>query len=300
MESLAPATIKQYDSVYRTWWTFCEEQKCNPFAASVNDVLIYFKQKFDEGASYGSLNSARAALGNILEIDFSSQEIVSRFFKGVFRKRPSKPKYSRTWDPSIVLNFIEKWFPLETLSFQELTEKTIVLLALTTAHRVQTFSTIDIQNIIKKENLIEIEIPDSIKTSGPGKYQPLLILPRFDEKPELCVALTIENYLERTKTLRGPITKLFITCKKPYRAATSQTISRWIKSALVKSGLDVSIFKGHSTRHASTSKAFAKGLDLNQIRSTAGWTHKSQVFAKFYNKPISSDSGSFAKLILEK
>ncbi|KAJ8671664.1 hypothetical protein QAD02_002923 [Eretmocerus hayati] len=111
-------------------------------------------------------------------------------------------RYNRMWDPSIVLGLAETWFPLEDLSMQQLTEEVVILLALATAHRLQTFAKIDINDIIHKENELQIEIPDLIKTSGPGRYQPLLILPRFQKKPALCVASTVEKFLERTKQIR--------------------------------------------------------------------------------------------------
>jgi hypothetical protein len=54
-------------------------------------------------------------------------------------------------------------------------------------------------------------------------------------------------YLEKTKTLRGNITQLFITMQKPYKAVTRDTICRWTRTVLIKSGIDVNIFKPHST-----------------------------------------------------
>lgn len=55
----------------------------------------------------------------------------------------------------------------------------------------------------------------------------------------------------------------------------------------------------HSTRHAATSTALAKGIDLNIIKSTAGWSKESQVFARFYNRPIESDRSSFAAAVFD-
>ena len=55
---------------------------------------------------------------------------------------------------------------------------------------------------------------------------------------------------------------------------------------LNKSGVDMNTFNAHSTRHASTSNAFRKGVDLDTIRNTASWTESSQTFAKYYNRPV--------------
>lgn len=210
--------------------------------------------------------------------------------------RPTKPRY--TWDVSIVLRYLEGLHPLETLSFRQLTEKTVTLLALGTAHRAQTLASILITNIHTTCTGLHITVDERIKTSGPGRFQPLLILPRFQENPSLCVATVLRRYLEVTETLRGKEPHLFIATKKPFRRVGSQTLGRWIKQTLDRSGIDVSIFKAHSVRHASTSAAFRRGVDLNTIRKTAGWSSTSQTFAKLYNRPLVPDQNTFAQAIL--
>jgi hypothetical protein len=52
-------------------------------------------------------------------------------------------------------------------------------------------------------------------------------------------------------------------------------------------GVDVTIFKPHITRVASTSKAKAVTVSIHQIMKTAGWP-SSRCFDRFYNKPIQS------------
>lgn len=132
-------------------------------------------------------------------------------------------------------------------------KKLITLLALVTAHRVQTLSLIFIQNIVVNNDNICIYIPDIIKTTRLGSKQPNLIIPFYTIKLEICPANTLLCYLEKTKTLRGEVKNLFISFKKPFRKVTSQTLSRWIKDILFESGIDTSVFSAHSTRHASTS-----------------------------------------------
>ena len=91
--------------------------------------------------------------------------------------------------------------PLENLSLQQLTTKLAILLALVTAHRKQTLISIKRSNIRKVTDGYEIEIPERVKTSRSGVYQPLLVIPRFEEKPNLCVASVLERYLEVTSSL---------------------------------------------------------------------------------------------------
>ncbi|KAJ8915266.1 hypothetical protein NQ315_014773 [Exocentrus adspersus] len=211
--------------------------------------------------------------------------MVKRFLKGAFRANPSKPRYKFTWDPAIVLQYIESMGPNERMNIEQLGKKLLTLLALTTAHRVQTFSLIKTENIIQGSTEIQILIPDTIKTSNPNNFQPILRVPFYDENVNIYVGRTLLQYLKQTKDIRVT-NELFITHKKPHRRASTQTLSRWIKEILRKSGIDTNKYKAHSTRHASTSAANRAGVNLDEIRKTAGWTEKSVVFAKFYNRSL--------------
>lgn len=136
-----------------------------------------------------------------------------------------------------------------------------------------------------------------IKTSGAGRSQPLLCLPYFKDNPAICAAKTLDDYVSATARLRPEsVDNLFVTIKRPYKKASSQTIARWIKQTLAESGVDVTVFGAHSTRHASTSAAASAGVCIDTIRKTAGWSSSSLAFARFYNRPI-TDDGVFARTV---
>lgn len=296
--SLSGSTYKQYESAWKQWWQFCLLSKEDFYKPTRNSLLRFLTYSAKNMASYATLNTYRSAISLLSMEKIGEDSMISRFFKGIEKINPPKPKYNFTWDVSIVLDYLRTLEPLPNLSLQDLTYKTVMLIALCTAHRAQTLANIKLSNIKSTEKGLEIRIPDAIKTSGRNRYQPLLYLPRYPDDRSLCVAPVIEYYISSTKELRSS-EKLFISTVKPHKEICSQTISRWIKTVLLKSGIDVSVFSGHSTRHAATSHAFGKGIDLNLIRNTAGWTNTSQVFAKFYNRPVLSDNNSFALAILD-
>ncbi|XP_074034042.1 uncharacterized protein [Leptinotarsa decemlineata] len=292
LASLSPATQKQYNTTYSKWWKFC--RGVDVFDTCENKIIQFLQTEFDAGASYASLNTHKSALCTLLNFE---AKVLSRFLRGIFRSRPTFPKYNETWDPNPVLAYLSTLSPLESLTLKNLTIKLVVLLALATAQRVQTLSKIKLSNISRFDDRIEIRITDILKTSASNKVQPILILPYFFEKPHLCVASVMDYYMKTTNNLGNNSDQLLITIKTPHHPATTQTISRWIKSGLNQSGVDSSMFTGHSTRHASTSYAFKKGVNIETIRKAAGWSNKSNTFSKFYNKPI--QSGNFAKYIFE-
>lgn len=102
----------------------------------------------------------------------------------------------------------------------------MLLLALGTAHRAQTLALIKLSNMKHSAEGYEIKIPDRIKTSRPGAYQPFLVLPYFSENPKLCIASTLDTYIHKTSRLRGEIDSLFLTIKKPIRAVSAATVGR--------------------------------------------------------------------------
>lgn len=296
--SLAESTIKQYDPCLRQWYSYCTTNRVNIFKATVTQVQVFLFSLFHKGCKYGTINSFKSALTLILGSEIMNNFIIKRFMKGVYKLRTPLPRYNVTWDPSVVLNYLGNWFPNEDLTFDRLSKKLATLLALVTAHRVQTLSLIRISNIHKvNSQKYIIKISDQIKTSAINRLQPTLMLPYFDERPAICPARTLEYYLSKSAEKRNSDCDfLFISIKKPFKSVCSQSLSRWIKETLKESGIDTTIFSSHSTRHASTSAARRLGVSIDLIKKTAGWTGNSEAFAKFYNREVSCDSTeSFAR-----
>ncbi|KAI8437596.1 hypothetical protein MSG28_011870 [Choristoneura fumiferana] len=229
--------------------------------------------------------------------NIGSNAYVKRLLKGAYKLRPSLPKYSHTWDPQRLLDYIADWYPNTSLTVEKITKKLVILLALCTAHRVQTLSLIKINKVSIGPTGVKIIITDIIKTSAAGRSQPILFLPYFREKPNICPATVLRDYIALTRDIRPEnALNLLLTVKRPFKCATAQTIGRWIKQVMAESGVDVAAFGAHSTRHASTSAAAAAGVSVDTIRKTASWTNNSQAFAKFYHRQI-IDEGSFARAV---
>jgi hypothetical protein len=116
----------------------------------------------------------------------------------------------------------------------------------------------------------------------------------------IYVIWKLKYFLQRTFKIRTEgnpvVTKLFLTTQRPYKAVSRDTICRWTKNILHKSGIDVNIFKPHSTRAASTTAAFSSKVPLATILRTASW-QKDCTFRKFNKKSIVVDK-SFSENLL--
>lgn len=300
MSSITQSSYKQYEVCFKKWWQFCVKNLVDPFNSTVPNIIKFLTEVFINEAAHSSVNCYRSEIALLNGPEIATDPRMLRFFKGISKIRPSKPKYDSTWDPKIVLDYFTSKENNTELSLKDLSMKLICLLALVTGHRMQTFSLIRLENIELQQDNIEIKIPDPIKTSGPKRSQPVLVLPYFNKNNKVCAAYTLRCYIDKTKDLRKDIKFLFISTRRPYKAVTAQTLGHWVKETLEKCGLDTNIFTAHSTRHASTSTAKKMGIDIDTLRKTAGWTDKSKTFAKFYDLRISVDKSAFANAILNK
>ena len=264
---------------------------------------------FDKGHSYSSVNTARSALSSIMvmnnNVTFGCQPLVIRFMKGIYNMRPPRPKYSNSWDVNVVLHFLRKLSPVNELSFKDLLHKLVMLVALITAQRVQTVHMLDIKMMVKDYNGYSFVFDKVIKTSRQGQKLPVLVLKAYPKDRRLCVVTVLKEYLKRRLLkVQSSETKLLVSYivsttngVKSHKAVSKSTVSRWIKNVMARSGIDTSVFKPHSVRGASTSKAKEADYPIEDILKAGGWSNAG-TFAQFYDR---SGSGrrSFAETVLK-
>ena len=173
------------------------------------------------------------------------------------------------------------------LTLKDLSLKLVILVALTTAQRGQSLHLMGAANMVHEENSLVFMLGSAIKQTKPGRSSSELTikLTAYPPDEKLCVVRTCLIYLEKTKSLRGTETQLFITHQKPHKKASRDTIRRWIKQIMATAGIDVTVFKPHSVRAAATSKAKLNNASTSDIMKAAGWT-SAATFAKYYDKPI--------------
>ena len=250
------------------------------------------------GLGYSSINTARSALSSfvcqIRGCSAGSLPSVRRLLKGIFNLRPSVPRYNCVWDVKLVLKYLETLSPLSDISLKDLTIKLTMLMVLLSAQRVQTLSLFKVDNMFIDEEKCLITISDCLKQTNAHRRPPLITFKKY-ENEKLCVIRTLKEYLTRTKDLRRNQNKLFLSYLKPHKPVHPNTISRWIKLVMERSGISTEIFKAHSTRAASTSAASLKAVNIETILKTAGWSN-AKTFARFYDKPIGNDE--FAEAVL--
>ena len=124
-------------------------------------------------------------------------------------------------------------------------------------------------------------IDQIVKQSTPSREQPILLRPRVVADSMLCVAKVLDQHIDRTSSLQGEEQQLFGSYAQPHHGVSKDTISRWIKTVTQQDGVDTTVFKPHSTRAASTSKAHGCNVSLPAVMKAASWTSDC-----VFNKPV--------------
>lgn len=289
-------TRKQYQTYLKQWFHFCEG-KHDPFKPLVATVIAFLSHLYSKGITYSAIGIARSAICGFVKItsnvDLSNNNLISRFMKGVFNTRPALPRYKEIWDVRTVLDFLSKT-ENDTLLF--LAGKLSMLFLLLSAQRCQTLHLICLEDINISDERLIINTPHLLKTSKPGRHQTPFLFDSFKSDKRLCIVSVISEYLQRTKDLRNT-NKLLISTVKPHGAVSKQTICRWIKLIMHRAGVHKS-FKPHSTRAAASSIAHMRGVPLQTIIESAGWSN-AKTFAKYYDKPVSNTNGKSMQAIID-
>ncbi|XP_067030849.1 uncharacterized protein [Acropora muricata] len=303
LRSWRPGTEKQYLAAWKCFCCWCDRKQINLLQADLGTVCDFLTEQFEDSKkSYSTVNSYGSALSSmLLPVDGYSvgeHPIIARLLKGMFHIRPPEPRYSFAWDVNVLLTFLESRFPLSISELTQLTLKTAALLALVSAQKSQTLSALSMDFINSTATGTQFVVNSLLKSSRPGKSSLMVSLPAFPENEKLCAHSTLLHYVARTASIRQSLnsSQVFVSYGEPYNVVSSATLARWLKAVLSLAGIDTSIFKGHSFRGASTSKAVSLGVPLDVILKAADWKN-ADTFAKFYQRETYS-VGQFAQAVL--
>ena len=100
--------------------------------------------------------------------ELSNSKLVTRFMRGLAMQCPKKPKYKDTWDPAPILEKIAEWGEPETLSYEKLSKRTLLLFLLSTAGRMQTAYLLNREDFSWDPEGVSIDFSERLKTNASG------------------------------------------------------------------------------------------------------------------------------------
>ena len=313
-KSKRDVTAIQYDRVMDRFLSWCKIEGKDPFGEDLAIPLEFLQFLMDENIKpthgkekrgYSCMRIATSALSTLLSfegIPFGQHHLVKAFMRGVLNERPITHRYQVQWDAESVINKLKNppFAPAHRISTVLLAKKTLFLILMATSRRVHISRELCISDEkctrTKSRVLFHIERKD-LKQGGSTKKKPApLEVKAFPSNRGVDPVLYIEEYIKRTKAIRGDIPQLFLTTKGPTKPISKDTARNWVKDILDKCGVNINQFGPGSTRGASSSTASALGASLEEILKAGEWANAS-VWQTYYNKPIIKKNKSVSDVL---
>ena len=243
-QTLLVAAWRDGTSAWRRWASWCRERKLNSIQASVDAILEFFSSEFHLGRAYRTLNVYRSAISSthpkIDSVWVGEHPLVLQLLKGAYNLRPPLPRYSSTWDISLVVSYIDGLGVNESLSLKDLSQKLGFLLALTAMERVSEVVAHDLRYRRFHPEGVTFALPDLTKKSRAGQDLKISFHASFDENHSLCVVNCLKVYEHRTSEFRpldpSKPNKLLLSYIRPHKPISGASLSRWLKDIIILSG----------------------------------------------------------------
>lgn len=286
LRSWRKSTLTQYCVYVKSWFDFSR----HGLTPTVRNIIEYLTHLHSKGYTYDQLCLARSAVGVLSDIpNVGRHPDLKRLFKGLFEMAPVLPRVVSVWDVRCVFNFLRSLPHQHELSLELCGKKLAILICLLAGgQRSQTVHAIKATDIIVTKEKCIIPIYDPLKQTRRGKHMKPLEFKVYTEEPKLCVIDNLSCYLAKTRHLRTS-PPLFISYQKPHKAVSKDTIARWCRNIMEKSGIDIKKYTTHSCRSAASSMANTRNVELKKIMDACGWSAE-RSFALHYDKTITPET----------
>jgi hypothetical protein len=312
------STNRLYDSRWRIFTTWAEEQGINPFDPTAPQLARFLHHLCTvKGLDPQTVKGYRTTLASVLNplgvSDAINSPVLSQLLKGLEIAQPRQSPVIPSWDLGIVMSALRcaPYEPLGSASLKDLTYKTVFLVAMASGGRRSELQALMFDDkycqfapfgahvklsfnpsfIRKNQRATETNAPLVIPAIPTGKAQ-------FGHPN--CPVRALKYYHRRTKDplLRKGRSHMFIPLKdvKPGQEISSSTISRWICSTIIDTHQSLSDplpsgIKAHEVRAVATSLRLFSRTPLNQIIEAGRW-HSGGSFTKFYLRDLVSQENS--------
>ncbi|XP_071985295.1 uncharacterized protein [Engystomops pustulosus] len=289
-------TFAIYHKIWKKFVTFCGANPPSQSNPNILQVLDFLQKGLEIGLSTSTLKVQISALSAFFDHPLADHRWVKRFIAAANRIRPQILKRVPSWDLSLVLDALSRppFEPLKDASIKNLTLKTSLLIAVTSARNLG-----ELQAISIREPYMCI-LPDRITLTLDPSFIPK-VASGFHKNQEIILP---SFYGNPSSSKEVEWHSLDFQGKNKGVKASKTTIARWLKTAIAscytEQGKEVPPnLKAHSTRAISASWAEKRGASLEQICRAATWV-SSSTFAKHYRLDLpNSQDLAFGQKVLQ-
>ena len=281
----------------------------------------------NDGLQPNTIAGYRSAIG-VIHSGFqdnstvSNNPIIHRLIAGSFITRPPVSRLVPAWSLTLVLRKLAgpPFEPMQTASLKYLSLKCAFLLSFASARRVSQITALSID----KDHLVWLQ--DGVQLSTRAGFlaknqrinfnpEPIVIrsMGSFSSREEdlvWCPVRALKMYMERTETLRGGCTQLFIKCIAPHNGIRPPTLASWIVETIklsypAETSPDTFMEgepnrpnpRAHDVRGVSASWAKFHKVPIESILQAATWKSET-TFATCYVKDVFQAENQFSMRVL--
>lgn len=172
-----------------------------------------------------------------------------------------------------------------------------MLLALAGSRRCSEIHRLDFRSIRQTGSNVTLALVGMAKNQRPGQPAKLYTFPRLETDALLCVAKTVQVYVEATASWRTETggsqegSPLLVSFRRPHGPVTAATVGRWLCDVMKEAGIDTQVYRAHSVRGAASSAAARAGMSTADILACADWASAS-TFRQFYLRDLPVEEAS--------
>ncbi len=244
---------------------------------TVVDVLSFLQEYVEKKRAASTIRQLHAALVHFFTLyqkaDVINAPVITLFSQGAQRLAPQTERSQFIWDPEVPLQYLTK-LPFPT-TVRSAGQEALLLLLLSTGIRVSDAHRLS-RKMTKSGEVWLIPYLENRKT---GPSPPQLVKPY--SSPRLCPARALQRFLALANPVRQENQPFLFISSRGVRACID-TLRHWVMDLLEDAGIKA---PAGSCRSASTSSAFARNVDVDQIIKAAGWATES-TFRKYYHRAL--------------
>ena len=310
---LRESSSRLYQSRWKIFCGWCRGRSVAPVNASVPvvvDFLIHLRQ--DKGLSVSAVKGYCSALNSVLALkgrDLAASREITTLLRSFARSVNPVELRPPAWDVSLVLQSLTgaPYEPLRTCEERFLAQKTLFLLALSSAKRIGELHALsyrvshtrdwgEVSFAFVTGFVAKTQDPSSLAPRFEGFTVPALTNARKNRNGRLlCPVRAVKVYLDRTAPHRPRCERLFVTAGRSKKEISKTTVSFWLRKTISRAyelsgtALPVPAPRARETRGIAPSILFRKNFAVDQVLKAGTW-RKHTTFTRHYLRDIAHKS----------
>ncbi|KAM9988976.1 hypothetical protein ACTFIY_005005 [Dictyostelium cf. discoideum] len=304
MKSWEGSTLNVYSSSYTRFRNFCILNSLNPANITLVVFMDYLTHLFKvkPPLAFSTISSHRTMLNQLLllrnQTDIVNDPFITRIMTGIRKLRPSSAKYQDIWDANRVFKHLATIKVIPKYTYTALLEKTLVLCKMFGLARSSDLVKWSFNGLIITADSIKGPVINA-KEQRSGVLSILELTSLDDTNSPVCPVRHLATYLRASKGRRKTHSGDSVFINNEGQPLEVKHINNIVLSTLLKSGIDITRFKSHSTRSAMASLLLSNNVPFHVVKKMGRWKSNDTVDTFYDKRIIGEKSGGFLNTVVQ-